>query len=254
MSINEGILLSLTCGQAFRFDCVNGVYTGVIGNKVYSLDKTNLNLIETDAILREYFDIDTDYEKIKEYLSSLSPVMKKAIEHAPYIRILKQEPIETLMSFILTSCNNIPRIKGMIERLSIKYGEYITSINGKDYYSFPSVHSLAGAREDELKALGLGFRAPYIKNAAMMIDSGKFDINAIYKMDESASREYLTTLKGVGGKIADCVLLFGYNRLNVFPKDVHIKRVMANDFPQKDETFFAPYSGIAQQFLFYKDL
>lgn len=254
MAVNEGILLSLTCGQAFRFDCINGVYTGVIGNKVYSIDKTNLGQIETNDVLKEFFDIERDYESIKQYLSSLSPIMKEAIGHAPYIRILKQSPVETLMSFILTSCNNIPRIKGMIERLSARYGQYITTINEKNYYTFPAVRSLAASREEDLRSLGLGFRASYIKNAAMMIDSGKFDVDAIYKMDDSKAREYLTSLTGVGGKIADCVLLFGYNRLNVFPKDVHIKRVMVNDFPGKDETFFAPYSGIAQQFLFYKDL
>lgn len=254
MVLNEGILLSLTSGQSFRFDEENGIYTGVIGDKVYSIDKSNLNQIQTDSVLREYFDINTDYEKIKKYLSSLSPILKSAIENAPYIRILKQDKAETLLSFILSSCNNIPRIKGMIERLSLHYGNYITSINGKDYYSFPSVSSLAKASESDLRALGLGFRAPFVKNAAEKIDSGAFPLSNIDSMSDDEAREYLKTLDGVGDKIADCVLLFAYNRLNVFPKDVHIKRVMERDFPNTDETFFSPYSGIAQQFLFYKDL
>lgn len=254
MVLNEGILLSLTSGQSFRFNEENGTCIGVIGDKVYSLSKDNLDQIQTDSVLREYFDINTDYEKIKKFLSSLSPILKSAIENAPYIRILKQDKAETLLSFILSSCNNIPRIKGMIERLSTHYGKYITTINGKDYYSFPSVSSLAMVNINDLRALGLGFRAPFIKNAAEKIDSGLFSLGSIDSMRDDEAREYLTTLDGVGNKIADCVLLFAYHRLNVFPKDVHIKRVMERDFPNKDETFFSPYSGIAQQFLFYKDL
>ena len=248
--LNKGILISLSSGQSFRFSYKDGVYKGVIGNKVYTLSEKNLDMIEKDKVLRCFFDIDTDYELIKKKLSSKSEALNKAINQAPYLRILRQDPEEMILTFVLTSCNNIPRITKMIYSLSKTYGALIEN----DFYTFPSVANIAKSTEENLRSLGLGFRAPFILEIAKRIDSGDFNPNSIVNMDDNEAREYLKTLPGVGAKVADCILLFGYHRLNVFPKDVHIKRVMEKYFACKDETFFYPYAGIAQQFLFLSDL
>lgn len=248
--LSEDILISLVSGQAFRFKEHGGVYTGVIGDRVYSLSKDNIDTIETDPILHNFFDLDTNYTNIKEYLSKKSPVLKRAIKSAPELRILHQNSEEMILSFVLTSCNNIPRISKMINALSMTFGKQIID----NYYTFPSASSIALTTEDKLRKLGLGFRAPFILEIARRIDSGEFEIGKISNLDDNEAREYLMMLPGVGAKVADCVLLFGYHRLNVFPKDVHIKRVMEKYFPNETETVFSPYAGVAQQFLFLEDL
>lgn len=249
-SLPKGILISLSSGQAFRFKNTDGVYKGVLKDRVYTLSESNLDIIESDENLRYFFDIDTDYEAIKEYLSSLSLTLKNAIDNAPHLRILRQGEEEMILTFVLTSCNNIPRITKMINALSQNYGKQVED----EYYTFPTSESIARATEDDLRKLGLGFRAPFILNIAKSIDSGKFDVDKIHKMDDREAINYLETLPGIGEKVASCILLFGYHRLNVFPKDVHIKRVMETYFKGKDETMFYPYAGVAQQFLFLDDL
>lgn len=264
--MDERILSSLRSGQCFRFKEKNGIYEGVIDDTLYSLSKDNIELLETNGVLHSYFDLDRDYESIKAYLSSLHPVMKKAIEEYPYIRILRQNREEVLLSFILSSCNNISRISLIIERLSKAFGKPIEKTVGFDtsksdsvgdnlnVYTFPSVSSISKTTEDTLRSLGLGFRAPFFLNAARSIDSGAFDLDKIDKMDDTEARSYLTTLSGIGPKVADCILLFGFARLSCFPKDVHIKHIMNTYFSGKTEEFFHPYEGIAEQFLFCLDL
>lgn len=259
--MDSRVLESLKSGQCFRFKEDGGVYRGVIKDTFYTLSSSNISLLENDRTLYDYFDLGRDYESIKEYLSSLSPIMKEAIDEHPYIRILKQDREEVLLSFILSSCNNISRISLIIKRLSEKFGKPVEKFIGDEkckndrvYYTFPTVTELSVATEDDFRKLGLGFRSSFFFNAVHSVLDGTIDLDKIYNLDDTDARNYLMRLKGVGEKVADCILLFGYNRLSVFPKDVHIKRVMNTYFNGKDETFFAPYSGIAQQFLFYLDL
>lgn len=264
--MDERMLSSLRSGQCFRFKETAGVYEGVIGDTLYSLSKNNLDLLCTNSVLHSYFDLDRDYESITTYLSHLHPIMKKAIDEYPYIRILKQNREEVLLSFILSSCNNISRISLIIERLSKAFGEPITKtvgfdssgtktdVNNFEVYTFPSVSSVVKTTEETLRSLGLGFRAPFFLNAARAIDSGTFDLDKINTMSNEEARRYLTTLQGIGPKVADCILLFGFARLSCFPKDVHIKHIMNTYFSDKTEDFFHPYEGIAEQFLFCLDL
>lgn len=247
---DNSLLVSLVSGQAFRFKCNNGIYKGVIKDRVYTLSSDNIDLIYKDEVLRRYFDIDRDYEEIKAYLSATSPILSTAIENVPELRILRQDSIEVLLSFILTSCNNISRISLMIERLSRHFGKPID----EEYFEFPTPQSIAASDEDTLRSLGLGFRAPFFLEAARMIDSDKIRTDEIEGMSDPEAREYLKRIRGIGDKVADCILLFGFNRLNVFPRDVHINRVMKNQFEGRDEKMFYPYAGIAQQFLFFLDL
>lgn len=245
MMIKPDVLKSLDSGQCFRFKETNGVYKGVIGDKVYTLSSENINEIKSDKVLYNFFDLDRDYNKIKEYLSSIHPVLKKCIETEGGIRILKQDKEETLFSFILSSCNNITRIKGIIQRLCSTFSDGI---------KFPSASVLSLTTVDKLNSLGLGFRSEYILDAARKIDSGKIDLTRVDKMDNDEGRCYFKNINGIGDKVADCILLFAYNRVDVFPKDVHIKRIMSEYFNNESEKIFSPYQGIAQQFLFYSSI
>ena len=236
---------TLPSGQCFRFSECNGVWTvkAGVGKDVRTLNvsQNDLSPITSDPFWYDFFDLGTDYEELKAQFSSISPFMAKACEYAPGIRILNQDPWEALCSFVVSQNNNIKRIMGIISRMCGFYG------NG----GFPTVESLVDAREDDLRMLGLGFRAPYIVNTARAVYDGVIDLSALKKMDIDAARAMLMRVKGIGPKVADCALLFGCHRLDCFPMDVWMKRVMADCFPGQDKSIFGPCAGVAQQYLFH---
>lgn len=262
------------CGQCFRWNLQeDGSYTGVFGNNVLKVKKDNNQVVfkgvcekDIKSTVEEYFDLNRNYEEIKEKLSKIDDNMRISIEYGKGIRILNQDLWETIISFIISTNNNIPRIKGIIERLSKAYGTKMTW-RGKDYYTFPSVEQLRDVTVREYRDLGLGFRDKRIYETTQMIIKGQVDLE---KMQENPNtmevREQLLTLSGVGPKVADCILLFSdLKRFEVFPIDVWVRRVM-NDLyiKQEDETKvskkqiekiaeekFGNLAGLAQQYLFY---
>ena len=262
------------CGQCFRWNIEeDGSYTGVFGNNVLNVKKDNKDVTFEgicDGDIREkveyYFDLNRDYQEIKEKLSKIDNNMKTSIEYGKGIRILNQDLWETIISFIISANNNIPRIKGIIERLSKKYGNEI-EFNGKKYYTFPSPEELKDVSVEEYRSLGLGFRDIRLYETTKMILDGKVDLNKVRNNQNTMEvRENLLTLSGVGPKVADCILLFSdLKRFEVFPIDVWVRRVM-NDLyiKQEDEKKvskkqieklandkFGDLAGIAQQYLFY---
>jgi len=257
------------CGQAFRWNKDdNGGYIGVVGNRV-----VHANYLEEDKILiidnctpeeyedhwKHYFDLDRDYGRIKEELSS-DRVMKAAVRYGWGIRVLNQDPWETLISFIISANNNIKRIQGIIEKLSKKYGKEIYW-NGRSYYSFPTPDALANAREEDLKACGCGYRGPYIKKTARMVADGMISPHDLKKLPYEVARQQLLHFSGVGDKVADCILLFSMEKTEAFPVDVWVKRVMEYFYADKPvsakqiklmaKEHFGIYAGLAQQYLFY---
>lgn len=262
------------CGQCFRWNAKDdGSYTGVIKNGVINVKKINNDVIfegicngNIADICRDYFDLNRDYNKIKTILSNVDEYLKESIEYGAGIRILNQDLWEMIISFIISANNNIPRIKGIIEKMSQKYGNKIVW-KGKDYYIFPTIKQLSSASKDDLRALGMGFRDTYIFNTTNTIASGDINLEELYnEKDTSKVREKLLTLSGVGPKVADCILLFStLKRFDVFPIDVWVRRVM-NDLyiKNEDETKvskkeieklakekYGDLKGIAQQYLFY---
>ena len=262
------------CGQCFRWNAKDdGSYTGVIKNGVINVKKINNDVIfegicngNIADICRDYFDLNRDYNKIKAILSDVDEYLKESIEYGSGIRILNQDLWEMIISFIISANNNIPRIKGIIEKMSQKYGNKIVW-KGKDYYIFPTIKQLSSASKDDLRALGMGFRDTYIFNTTNTIASGNINLEELYnEKDTSKVREKLLTLSGVGPKVADCILLFStLKRFDVFPIDVWVRRVM-NDLyiKNEDETKvskkeieklakekYGDLEGIAQQYLFY---
>lgn len=262
------------CGQCFRWNKeIDGSYTGVFGNNVLNVSKQEKDVIfkgiceeDIETTCKKYFDLDRNYEEIKDKLSKIDEHMKKSIEYGSGIRILNQDLWETIISFIISANNNIPRIKGIIERISKKYGNEII-YNGKSYYTFPTVEELSNAKVEDLRGLGLGFRDIRVYETTHMILDKKVDLKELEQEEDfNKVRETLLTLSGVGPKVADCILLFStLKRWEAFPIDVWVRRVMNELYIQnEDETKvnktqiekiakekFGNLAGIAQQYLFY---
>lgn len=246
--------LTLDCGQAFRWECVgDGIFRGVAFGREANIKATADGLLflgadedEINKIWLNYFDLKTDHEEILKRLS-LDPYIKAAYEKYGIIRILNQDPWETLCSFIISSCNNIPRIKGIIKRLSEGFGKKVG-----ESFTFPDAEILATKTEDELSFLKAGYRVPYILDAAKKVAEGEIDLDNIRNMDENDARKELMKIKGVGKKVADCTLLFSLQFTDVYPIDRHIERATKEYYPDGLPECFKPNSGLAQQYIFSK--
>lgn len=261
------------CGQCFRWNKEeNGSYTGVFHKNVLNVDKKDDEVIfkgicegNIEKICTDYFDLNRDYSKIKEELSKIDDNLKTSVEYGKGIRILNQDLWETIISFIISANNNIPRIKGIIERLSKAYGEKI-EYEGKDYYTFPNPEQLKNVSVQDFRNLGLGFRDIRLYETTHMILDKEVDLNKLSKMPTKKAREELLRLAGVGPKVADCILLFStLKRFDVFPIDVWVRRVMnelyiknedenkvtKNEIQKLANEKFGAMQGLAQQYLFY---
>ncbi len=244
---------TFNCGQCFRFEkSENGKWLGVVKDKEITLWQDqekivleNVSRNEFENFWYDYFDLGRDYEKINKEFSS-NEILNTALNYGKGIRILKQEPWEALCSFIISQNNNIPRIKGIINRLCSSFGEKLNNS-----YCFPCAHVIAKLTVEDLAPLRSGFRAKYIIDAAKKVSSGEIDLKKISGLSSENAREALTQIYGVGTKVADCTLLFGMGHIDVCPKDVWIKRALTvlfdGDFPDCAKK----YAGIAQQYIFY---
>ena len=262
------------CGQCFRWNIEeDGSYTGVFGRNVLNVKKQNNAILfkgicEGDIIptIIDYFDLERDYELIKNKLEKVDNNMKESIKYGTGIRILNQDLWETIISFIISANNNIPRIKGIIERLSEKYGDKIV-YNGKEYFTFPTPKQLENVSVEEFRKLGLGFRDIRLYETTKLVLNKEVDIENLHNIkDTNIVRDELLKLSGVGPKVADCILLFStIKRFDVFPIDVWVRRVMNDLYIHKEKEQdvskkeilqianekFGDLEGIAQQYLFY---
>ena len=247
---------TFNCGQCFRWNQISeNEFVGVVFERVVKILKEKNKVIlkgtsvsaDFDSIWRNYFDLSTDYNAIKLSLSKLDSTLSLACKYAPGIRILRQEPWETLCSFIISQNNNIPRIKGIVERLCKNFGDEIEP----QFFSFPSNTRLAELNKSDLAPLKCGFRDEYILDAAKKVSSGEVDFEKIKNLPINEARSELMKIKGVGPKVAECTLLYGFYRLEAFPVDVWMKRALSTFFPEKDISYFGEYAGIAQQYIFH---
>jgi len=196
-----------------------------------------------------YFDFSTDYAAILRETVQAEPRLEEAARRCGGVYILRQQPWEALCSFIVSQNNNIPRIRTIIDRLSRRFGAEISAPDGSEAWAFPSPESIAAASAEELKELGLGYRADYLPAAAADVLSGRFDPHRLRTLPLDEARKELQAMRGVGPKVADCVLLFGLHRLDAFPRDVWIKRALEGEF--RDTALqSSPYAGVAQQYIF----
>lgn len=266
------------CGQCFRFDPVEGSsheneFAGVAygrhvsfaqdGDRLYIY---NSDMADYESIWKRYLCLDTDYGEINRDIlaHSAGTVMEEAMEYGKGIRILRQEPFEAVISFIVSQNNNIPRIKKIIESMSQSCGapiemgeEQRRHVSGRSSLcAFPTCEALLALGEAGLFELRTGFRARYIYDAVSKISDGSLGLDDICGLDDTAACiDRLCGVKGIGLKVASCAALFGFGRYDAFPVDVWMKRVAQKYFPDEAQDFsgarFGKYAGIAQQYLFY---
>lgn len=266
------------CGQCFRFDpvtdslheiefagCAHGKYISVAqdGDCVFIYNAT---AEEYETLWKGFLGLDQDYGKINDDILSLSqnPALADAVNRADGIRILKQDEWEAICSFIISQNNNIPRIKKLVaslchacgEKIDVSaMGEHIASAHKEQeghFYSFPAPERVLELGVEGLAALKMGFRAKYLYDAAQKMVNRDVELEFLKNADTEECIKHLCTVKGIGPKVASCALLFGFAKLDAFPVDVWIKKVMAKYFDEDFEpSSLGKYAGIAQQYLFY---
>jgi N-glycosylase/DNA lyase len=210
---------------------------------------------EFDGVWRKYFDIDTDYGEVIGSIDSNDSYLVSAADFGGGIRILRQDLWEMIISFIVSQQNNIKRIRRCIGFLCERYGEKKVSDAGVEYYDFPTAESLSKVSIGELYACNLGYRSRYIHETSNAVYRGDIDLEALYDMDYASARKQLIRLCGVGAKVADCICLFALHKTEAFPKDTHINKVLAAQYPDGFPfERYGDYSGILQQYIFYYDL
>ena len=265
---------TLECGQCFRFDKLDDEdYVVVANNKLLHIKQEKDNLIFYDTTKEDvtdfwihYFDLDTDYKQIKNYLRRKDEKLRPIIKDKWGIRIINQDFHEALITFIISQNKQIPHIQKIVNNLSEKYGKCLGTIEGKKYYAFPTINKLGTLTEKQWRDLKVGFRAPYLMDAATMLSKRRLKYNTFFeygnRIDEKYARNILTSIKGVGDKVANCVMLFSLGYTSSFPIDVWIKRIMetmyfGGDDVSKDEIAefakktYGKYGGYAQQYLFH---
>lgn len=233
----EEILLG---GQSFSWTKKEGFYEAVLNEKVYRI--SSLEDCKADPFLHDYFDLDFDYEKARREIAAKDENLADAVRRFPDLRILRQDTWTCVISFILSQNNNIKRIKQLYDKLCVNYGHEVEP----GYYSFPTPAELSRATEAELKELKVGFRDKYIMDACAHPEV--FEGLDELSFDEAVRR--LETIKGIGLKVASCILLFGCHRMEAFPVDVWIRKVLDRYYPDKDLSYFEPYPALCQQYLF----
>ena len=237
---------TLFCGQTFAWQKIGTTYQAVLQNRLVSLTCDSFNaLVAENESLRHYFDMDWEYEKAETYLSNLDPYLSTCIASYKGLHILNQDPWEVLVSFLLSQNNNIKRIRSLYESLSRHYGTSLDSV----WYSFPVPSQMKHVTEAELRSLSLGFRAPYLLDALQQHHL----LEEVANQDFDEAKQTLMRIKGVGEKVASCILLFGYHHMHAFPIDTWMKKVMEQRYPGRSPSFFAPYEALAQQYLFHAE-
>lgn len=255
------------CGQCFRWnETGENTYLGVAIGKALKIKQQGDSIILFDTskedfenIWYDYFDLGRDYGKIKRTLAK-DDIMKTATKYGEGIRILNQDLWETVVSFIISSSNNIPRIKGIIERLCAMYGNEIEYM-GEIYYTFPDCYTLAKLTREDLAPIRAGYRDKYILDAAQKFADGTLTDKYIRSLPTPEAKKALLSVNGIGEKVANCILLFGLQRTESFPVDVWIKRIMEYCYFDGEtaipviaalaEEKFGDLGGFAQQYLFF---
>lgn len=241
------------CGQCFRWEsCGDGVYRGVAGGHPLTIRQAD-GLIACDAPYEDlpfwenYFDLAVDYGAASAHFTEPA-YLKACADFGSGIRILRQDPWEALVSFIVSQCNNIPRIKKIIATLCKHFGDDLSSGS----FAFPSAERLALLDIQALAPLKSGYRACYILSAACAVAEARLDLAALAHLPSEESFARVRSLYGVGEKVANCFMLYGLHRMERFPIDVWMRRALDRHFPKNfDPSALGPFAGLAQQYIFY---
>lgn len=259
---------TLGSGQVFHWYRAGEDFVGLIDDELVVISQPEpgrllLSVGDTERV-RRYFALDHDFAKIRRSLPKGDKHLRAALMFAPGLRILRQPRWECLASFITSSLKQVAHIRQISLKLRERFGARIEEAHGIELFAYPSPEALAQAGEKKLRECGLGYRAKYLHQTAARIAEGSYDLDAVAGLDDDAACAKLCELPGVGPKIAQCTLLFGYERLGVFPIDVWIERVLrelyfcdakseptASALREFGIRHFGPYRGYAQQWLFH---
>ena len=241
---------TLDCGQCFRWNKIGNFWSGVVSEHG-AICRVENNVLNIDTSLDDvrfwinYFDISTDYDSIINQVKNMDEFIYRAISENIGIRILNQDIWEVICSFIISQNNNIKRIKKIIYSLCKFFGEYKNGI-----HTFPPPFKIAHLSIDELNVIKAGFRAKYILDAAKKVSSKEIDFDKIQKLNTNDASKILQKIDGVGPKVSSCVLLYGFHKLDSFPIDTWMKKVIFKFYKNTNQNYFGNYAGIIQQYLF----
>lgn len=242
-------------GQCFRLTPLGrGEYRTVANGRVLTVSHSDAGArldcddADYEGLWSEYFDMGTDYSAFSADIPTEDVFLTKAAEFGKGIRILRQDPWEMLVSFIISQRKSIPAIRSSIEQLCDRYGMEIAA----GIHAFPTPQALAKLPLERLNACSLGYRSEYVSAASRMVDGGALDLGAIGKLGDEELMGALLSVRGVGVKVAGCVMLFGYHRLAAFPRDVWINRIIDSEYGGSfDAEPYKGYAGVIQQYMFY---
>ena len=259
---------TINSGQVFLWDKIDGAWYGINGTEILRVEQNPFDVTSSQKKTGDFFRQDDNMKKILNEISK-DILVRSAVKHFPGLRLLRQDPFQCYISFICSSNSSIQNIKQMLKRLCQKFGKK-TDFYGREFFTFPDVDKLAKANLKDLLSCGLGFRAKYVKNAAMTVNSGAIELNFLKKTDYNSAKQELKEIYGIGNKVADCILLFALEKLEAFPIDRWTQRILLkyyskifHDITEKSLTenkynylhekileYFGPNAGYAQQFLF----
>ncbi len=256
---------TICCGQIFRYEKLEDdsyivilkdrvVKLKYIDNKLY-IDSNNMDNIEN--VIREYLDLDRDYISIIENIKERDDVLGKYLDKSIGLKMIKQDPIECIVSYIISQNNSVRNIKNSLDLISYKFGDKVIFLD-KEYYLFPSIDKLSKISLEEFRECKVGFRDRYLVDIISDIVENRLNVNYIFEMNSEDSLRYLMSFRGIGMKVASCILLFAYGKYDVYPIDTWVKKYMDANYGIKDEKKikefckekYGKYSGLAIQYMF----
>lgn len=256
---------TVTCGQIFRFFLMeDGSFDIVLKDRVINVrqdgdvlfassnDEENL-----EKVVRNYFDLDNDYSVMNSFLIKQDAKLTDAVLFSNGLTMIRQDPFETVMEYIISANNGVPQISAALNNIAEKYGKKVT-FNNKEYYLFPTFNDLKDLSESDYRACKVGFRDKYLKQMVDKLNNGDVNLDEFYTLDTTDSLNKLMENNGIGPKVASCILLFAYQKYDVFPIDTWVKKIMKNDYKIEGEKkirefavkTYGKYSAIALQYLF----
>ena len=255
---------TITCGQIFRYTKENNNYTIILKDRVISLtvDNQNINIESNnednlEEVINDYFDLKRDYKKIEDDIIKMDKNIEQAILESHGLHMIHQDPFETIISYVISQNNRVPSITNSLNLIAQRYGKKIV-FKDKEYYLFPSYQDLKAIKEEEYRECKVGFRDKYLLGIVESINNKTLDLDKIYDMTSDEALNYLMSFKGIGNKVASCILLFAYQKFDVYPIDTWVKKFMKDDYnieglkEIKEFTVktYKEYSGLAIQYMF----
>ncbi|MBQ9071717.1 MAG: 8-oxoguanine DNA glycosylase [Bacilli bacterium] len=261
---NFDLKSTITCGQIFRFIEEDNNFIVIIKDRVLSLKEDGDYIIvessnedDLENVVLDYFDLNRDYEKIEKEIIEKDNKIKDAIVFSKGLKMIHQEPFETLIAYIISQNNRVPSIANALNLLSLNYGEKVI-FKDKEYYLFPSLEKLSKLSIEDFRNCKVGFRDKYLYEIIESINNKKLELDKIYDMNGEEALKYLIEFKGIGMKVASCILLFAYQKFDVYPVDTWVKKFMKEDYNIEGEQnirkftndTYKEYSGLAIQYMF----